>query len=272
MIKIKEKFLCGKRQDQDLCEDGIFIGEHFVAVVDGVTSKGTLRWQGDMTSGRFAKETILRTLADMPADVSCDAFFDILDKALGDAARAAHPDAGLSDLPRACIVAYSVFHRQVWMAGDCAFMIGRTRFTNAKKIDEVLSDLRAAVIEAALANGATVADIAENDVGREMITPFFATQFAFENAADSPFGYSVLNGRGVAHELIVRHDVPAGAAVVLASDGYPVLCATLAESEAKLAALIKEDPLCFRANRTTKGILPGNCSFDDRSFVKFIAK
>lgn len=42
-MKVIESFLRGKRPDQSLCEDGLFIGSQIIAVVDGVTSKGEQR-------------------------------------------------------------------------------------------------------------------------------------------------------------------------------------------------------------------------------------
>lgn len=41
-MKIIESFIRGKNPDQSLCEDGIFIGAKIAAVIDGVTSKGSL--------------------------------------------------------------------------------------------------------------------------------------------------------------------------------------------------------------------------------------
>ena len=56
-MKIIESMLRGKYRDQLLCEDGIFIGNKIVAVIDGVTSHGTLFWHGG-SSGRFAKDML----------------------------------------------------------------------------------------------------------------------------------------------------------------------------------------------------------------------
>jgi glycerophosphoryl diester phosphodiesterase len=57
--------------------------------------------------------------------------------------------------------------------------------------------------------------------------------------------------------------------IVLASDGYPRLFPTLAETEACLAGVLKEDPLCYKLYRTTKGRYGDNLSFDDRTYVRF---
>lgn len=56
-MRIKESFIRGKNLDQSLCEYGILIEVKIAAVIDGVTSKGTLFWN-DGNSGRFAKEVL----------------------------------------------------------------------------------------------------------------------------------------------------------------------------------------------------------------------
>ena len=57
--------------------------------------------------------------------------------------------------------------------------------------------------------------------------------------------------------------------VVLASDGYPFLKPTLAASEAALAEQIANDPQNIHSFIATKGIVEGNKSFDDRTYIRF---
>ena len=62
--------------------------------------------------------------------------------------------------------------------------------------------------------------------------------------------------------------------IVLASDGYPVLRPTLAQSEAALAEQRTQDPLNIGANPSapfvaTKAFSEGFTSFDDRSYIRF---
>ena len=58
--------------------------------------------------------------------------------------------------------------------------------------------------------------------------------------------------------------------VVLASDGYPFLKPTLAASEAALAEQIANDPQNIHFFIATKGIVEGNKSFDDRTYIRFV--
>ena len=57
--------------------------------------------------------------------------------------------------------------------------------------------------------------------------------------------------------------------VVLASDGYPILRPTLAESETALKKALQDDPLMCRGWPSTKGLGPGRLSCDDRSYIRF---
>ena len=74
-VQIIEQFICSKYPDQKKCEDGLFISNDFIAVIDGVTSKGELTWPdgseggsvfpSPMTSGRYAREILAQALKTM---------------------------------------------------------------------------------------------------------------------------------------------------------------------------------------------------------------
>lgn len=269
MIKLIEKQLIGKRSDQTLCEDGIFIGDDFVAVIDGVTSKGKQVWNGKFTSGGYAKEIIISELESMPREIDCEGFFSRLDAAMHTAYEKDIINDDITEWLRACIIVYSDYRKEIWQVGDCALMINGTLFDNSKKIDTLLSELRSFTIQKYLADGGDENALYTEDVGRKAITPFINCQLSFENKYDSDFGYAVLNGHGFDTCAVVRHPVLEGDMIVLASDGYPVLCQTLEESEKALVNAVTDDPLCYKTNRGTKGIQQGYSSFDDRSYIKF---
>ena len=65
-MKTIEYFLQGKKIDDRLNEDGLFLSEHLVAVIDGV-SMGTWNiWHGD-TGGLFAKNVLMNFLEEETA-------------------------------------------------------------------------------------------------------------------------------------------------------------------------------------------------------------
>ena len=84
------------------------------------------------------------------------------------------------------------------------------------------------------------------------------------------YGYPVLNGRGIHLEHIIKYKVKVGDEIVLASDGYPVIKPTLEQSETYLKTILERDPLCIKEFITMKGLVPGNNSYDDRAYVRFI--
>jgi glycerophosphoryl diester phosphodiesterase len=42
----------------------------------------------------------------------------------------------------------------------------------------------------------------------------------------------------------------------------------LAETERVLAQTIETDPLCYKIYKSTKGVVEGNISFDDRTYLR----
>jgi len=265
-MKIIEQFIKGKRQNGALCEDGLFVSGDYICVIDGVTSKGKQTWDGIYTSGGYAKNIILSALENMPKNADKTEFFTELDNALATVYAKQVQNDCITEYLRACIIVYSASHKKIWSLGDCACIINGQKHENPKAIDTLLSGLRAFVTESAKKDGA---DITQSDIGRQAILPFLNEQLKFENDGDSIFGYGVLNGRGVNMDFINEYDVREGDTVVLASDGYPVLCDSLEKSEQKLCELLAIDPMCIRENIGTKGIDKNNCSFDDRTYIKF---
>ncbi|WP_312441786.1 hypothetical protein [Lacrimispora sp.] len=276
-VHIIEQSVIPKHTGSSLCEDGLFVNENFIAVIDGVTSKGVLTWPedlgdgtGNMTSGRYAKEVLLDALSTMPSDIDGADAMDYLNEALARACRTRR--SILKEKPeerlQAVIILYSLCRREVWAFGDCQCLINGTHYHHNKAIDSLLSQVRSLYIQTELLSGRTEASLSGHDTGREYILPLLRRQLLFANE-DSPYGYDVLNGFPIHPGHVIIHPVPPCSRLVLASDGYPVLKETLAESEAALRELIEKDPLCFRENKGTKGLVKGNDSFDDRTYIRF---
>ena len=280
-VKLIESKIRGKRYDQSQCEDGMFVGSRLAVVIDGVTAHGKLRWNGG-SSGRFAKEVLcefLRTHEEELAVLSAGEFMRRLNDILAEKVEEVRPGPkALEEYPRACIVLYNAVAREVWSYGDCQCMIGGELHHKEKEVDRLLSELRQFVIESEVLKAERAGESAQeyleqvpmHDLGREIVSPLIERQMLFENTPRA-FGYPVLNGLNFAQEMIKVWPVPEGAEVVLASDGYPELCGTLAESEARLKEILAEDPLCIGRNAGTKGIMEGQESFDDRTYVRVVS-
>jgi len=69
-MKIKEYFTCGKINDENN-EDGLFISEKIIAVIDGVTTKTNNLYNG-FKSGKIAKDIIINALEDIKPEQSME--------------------------------------------------------------------------------------------------------------------------------------------------------------------------------------------------------
>lgn len=260
---IIEQFIMGKIPDQALCEDGLFVSDSFIAVLDGVTSKSNRKFN-NMSGGKAATEVAMDILKSASASISKDELFRLIN----DGIKSLY-DGDTTGEAAVCMIVFSKFHKELWVAGDCQCIINRERYTHEKLIDKELSEIRSMVIKKAIENGATPEDIAENDIGRQAIMPALGIQHSYANRTDHPYGYTVLNGTDFTEESIVTYTLNDGDTVILATDGYPKLFDTLAQSEAYLSYILQTDPLCFNKYKTSKGLQKGNLSFDDRTYIKF---
>lgn len=258
----------GKKSNPSICEDGLVIGEHLVAVIDGVTSKGVRLWEGK-TSGCYAKDILSEYLRKNVERQNAEELLQNLDAILQKNIRKYAENLPREEYPRAAVIIYNDFYKEIWSYGDCQCRINEEVYTHAKKIDELNSDLRALYLEYQISQGKDIEKLKQQDLGRKEIQKYLMMQFAFENKAGY-FGYPVLNGMGIETSMIKCYSVKEGDTVILASDGYPVLERSLEECEKKLKNVKEADPMCFRLFRSTKGIQPGDVSFDDRTFCKFI--
>lgn len=263
--RIIESFVQGKTGDDTLCEDLIIQTYNYYVVIDGVTSKSDKLFDGKR-GGRHAAECVAETIALLRGEETAEEAFQKIDLALN-AVNANEKEA--SERVQACAVIYSKARGEIWNYGDCSLMINGKAVYHTKKVDAMLAGLRRFVIEAYLKQGGEEAALYENDIGREAILPFLKWQLQFSNAAGE-FGYPVLDGSGIRKEFLQIYPVKPGDRIVLASDGYPKLFDTLAESEAYLQDILQKDPLAYRENPQTKMIAKGALSYDDRAYLSFI--
>lgn len=270
--EIIEKSCISKYEDESRCEDGLFISPDYIAVVDGVTSKGKYPWPGGRTSGRYARDILLTALATLPGDADARSAIGILNAAL---AKACAPQREMlakqrEDRPQAAVILYSVRRREIWAFGDCQCLIGDQFYDHSKSIDNIVAEMRCFYNQTELLDGKTTEELLARDTGRAFILPLLRRQLVYANG-EGPYAYDILDGFPIHPERIIVHPVPAGTQVVLASDGYPQLKGTLKETEEVLSQVLTEDPLCISLYKGTKGLVKGNRSFDDRTYVRFVA-
>ena len=165
-------------------------------------------------------------------------------------------------------IIFSIARKEIWNVGDCQCIINNTKHLHEKEVDRIYSQKRAEILENAIKNGATQEELLINDIGREAILSQLKTQHQYANK-ECNLGYAVFNGTPIPESMITTYKLSEGDTIVLASDGYPVLCDSLEESEELLQRELTENPLCYRGYKSTKGLQPKNFSFDDRTYIRF---
>lgn len=225
-----------------------------------------------MSNGRYCMVLIADFIRKTRADIDVDCFCKELTACIRkqyDADRLArlaqHPEERLT---ASCIV-YSQHRNEIWMIGDCQCLVDGRLYENPKPYEQPLAEKRAAIAQQLIDSGkATVEDLSADDVARKAIIPEMIETMKEQNKT-----YAVVDGFDIPMDCVRvvcltpsrRHTI------VLASDGYPFLCPTLAESEAALARQLANDPLNIGAFKATKAFVRGNNSFDDRSYIRFLS-
>lgn len=289
-MKIIESSIIGKKS-QEACEDGMVVTDDFIAVIDGSTSKTPKHLNPDMKNGRYAMMLISEYIREeLKADASVDDFcqgvtayiYNKVYEKLGVEERLKeHPEERLT----ASAILYSRTRNEVWMVGDCQAIIDGKLYENGKPYEQEIARKRVELIEQGLSPAEA----------RKQIEPLLIkAMLSGQNQT-----YTVIDGFPIYREGVkvvsvsvsssVQDSVPASDSVpcsdsasasdtipsssseiVLASDGYPFLKPTLAASEAALAEQIANDPQNIRSFIATKGIVEGNKSFDDRTYIRFV--
>lgn len=275
-MKVIESKIEGKKSPES-CEDGLVVTADFIAVIDGSTSKTPHHLSPDMKNGRYAMVLISEyiqhelkpesTVEDFCEGVTSYIYNKVYRQQGIEEQMQAHPEERLT----ASAILYSKAKNEVWMVGDCQAIIDGKLYENNKPFEEIVARRRVELIR----QGFTPQE------ARKTIEPLLI-QAMLEGQNKT---YTVIDGfpiyrKGVkvvslnAPQKNVETDVadslphPAKE-IVLASDGYPFLKPTLAESEEALAHLLAYDPQCTHEFIATKGIVVGNKSFDDRTYIRF---
>ena len=281
-MKVIESKIEGKKS-QESCEDGLVVTPDFIAVIDGSTSKTPHHLSPDMKNGRYAmvlvSEYIQQELkAESTVEDFCEGvtayIYNKVYQPLGiEKQMKAHPEERLT----ASAIVYSKTRNEVWMVGDCQAIIDGKLYENNKPFEDIVAHRRVELI----LQGFTP------QKARKTIEPLLV-QAMLEGQNKT---YAVIDGCPILREGVkvvslsvntpktdveqqVSTDVSDSLAhpakeIVLASDGYPFLKPTLAASEETLVHLLAHDPQCTHEFIATKGIVEGNKSFDDRTYIRF---
>lgn len=289
-MKIIESSIIGKKS-QEACEDGMVVTDDFIAVIDGSTSKTPKHLNPDMKNGRYAMMLISEYIREeLKADASVDDFcqgvttyiYNKVYEKLGVEERLKeHPEERLT----ASAILYSRTRNEVWMVGDCQAIIDGKLYENGKPYEQEIARKRVELIEQNLSPAEARKQI-EPLLIKAMLSGQNQTYTVIDGFPIYREGVKVVSvsaSSSVQDSVLASDSVPCSdsasasdtipsspSEIVLASDGYPFLKPTLAASEAALAEQIANDPQNIRSFIATKGIVEGNKSFDDRTYIRFV--
>ena len=295
-MKIIESSIIGKKS-QEACEDGMVVTDDFIAVIDGSTSKTPKHLNPDMKNGRYAMMLISEYIREeLKADASVDDFCQgvtayiytkVYEKLGVEERLKEHPEERLT----ASAILYSRTRNEVWMVGDCQAIIDGKLYENGKPYEQEIARKRVELIEHGLSpaearkqiepllieamlsgQNQTYPVIDGFPVYREGVKVVsLSDSSSVQDSVSSSDSCSVQDPVSCPGSASASDTIPSSSSeIVLASDGYPFLKPTLAASETALAEQIANDPQNIRSFIATKGIVEGNKSFDDRTYIRFV--
>mgnify|MGYP001493516988 FL=1 len=295
-MKIIESCIIGKKSPE-ACEDGMVVTDDFIAVIDGSTSKTPKHLNPDMKNGRYAMMLISEYIREeLKADASVDDFcqgvtayiYNKVYEKLGVEERLKeHPEERLT----ASAILYSRTRNEVWMVGDCQAIIAGKLYENGKPYEEKIARKRVELIAQGLSpaearkqiepllieamlsgQNQTYTVIDGFPIYREGVKVVSVSDSSsVQDSVSSSDSCSVQDPVSCSDSASASDTIPSSSSeIVLASDGYPFLKPTLAASEAALAEQIANDPQNIHSFIATKGIVEGNKSFDDRTYIRFV--
>lgn len=307
-MKIIESSIIGKKSPE-ACEDGMVVTDDFIAVIDGSTSKTPKHLNPDMKNGRYAMMLISEYIQEeLKADASVDDFcqgvtayiYNKVYEKLGVEERLKeHPEERLT----ASAILYSRTRNEVWMVGDCQAIIDGKLYENGKPYEEKIARKRVELIEQGLSpaearkqiepllikamlsgqnqtytvidgfpiyrEGVKVVSVSDSSSVQGSVSS--SDSSSVQDSVSSSDSCSVQDPVSCSGSASASDTIPSSSSeIVLASDGYPFLKPSLAASEAALAEQIANDPQNIRSFIATKGIVEGNKSFDDRTYIRFV--
>lgn len=295
-MKIIESCIIGKKSPE-ACEDGMVVTDDFIAVIDGSTSKTPKHLNPDMKNGRYAMMLISEYIREeLKTDASVDEFcqgvtayiYNKVYEKLGVEERLKeHPEERLT----ASAILYSRTRNEVWMVGDCQAIIAGKLYENGKPYEEKIARKRVELIAQGLSpaearkqiepllikamlsgQNQTYTVIDGFPIYREGVKVVSVSDSSsVQDSVSSSDSCSVQDPVSCSGSASASNTIPfSSSEIVLASDGYPFLKPTLAASEASLAEQIANDPQNIHSFIATKGIVEGNKSFDDRTYIRFV--
>ena len=157
-------------------DDDVFVGDNFVAVIDGVSHKSSIKTEDgkDINIAQIIIEAIRKADENQFKSGNCqfkptmEEFVKYINQYIAFFLK----KSGLEDqigTTEATGVIYSRVANQIWMIGDCRAIYDGVLVENPLLIDALYIDVRRKIIEELLKNGWTEEALLKNDVSRDII-------------------------------------------------------------------------------------------------------
>lgn len=249
-------------------EDAYVATSSCIAVLDGVSSRGSSERIRGRTPGQLAVQLGTEILNDPSTDSS-----NVVERLTG-ALRQATAGKAFANDPSFVFAAFFPSEQVIVRVGDCSYLLDGEGSNPTLSVDRARAIIRQRALLKLRAKGYTDDELLNETALRDRLRGLKAWQEHYGNNPRSPdFGYGVINGKEVPPQFIERIAVSADTKeVVLATDGYPAesLRPTLQETEAALHELQKQDPLAIEGEPSTRPHEPGahQSATDDRTYLR----
>ncbi len=261
-MKIIEKFTRSKTGQEKFNEDCFFIGNNFVVVADGTTSKGANN--SKVSAGRIVARFVCDCFKTISSKLEPIAILNTINELLAKELQIKNLS---SDFASCSLLIFNAERNEIISYGDCKYKIGDKEYGFENKSDKELAKIRSRVNKKALSLGMTIEQIKQYDLGRQNIVEKLKNNINNANKI-TKYGYPVINGKGILKQFVSVHKIKCGEVIILSTDGYPKLLSSLRRTEKALMKVLEVDPLCINVFLSTKGIANGNESFDDRTYIR----
>lgn len=285
MKKVIEKYTISKFGDEIRNEDNLIISNRYYGVIDGATDKSGVNWSENknefIPGGKILSDVIKEEFEKSEEDINVIEknirmkFFDISKKRNIDL-------INYNILPAASVLVYDSLKNKIYSVGDCQFSLiydngeQSELFVDKKTIDVITSKLRKSMIQIYKSLGIDPFDN-NQDLGRDFILPFLKNQSYLQNQNKggkwmNGLSYDILNFKvidGIHGVKFNSYNVPENVKeIIMTTDGIRFPKKTLNETLEHHNNLLNLDPHCINELLTTKGLMDGQISFDDMSYLR----
>ena len=172
-----QTFTEGKKGNQRENQDSMYVGENFVAVIDGVSRKSSVKAK---IKRNGKEEEIEIKIADIIAEAigvldsegskkTFEEVVEFINSYIKEYLQRVGMDSEVGELEATAAI-YSKHHNQVWIIGDCGVICDGVSHGNPLKIDEVYREIRNKIIEELLKEGYREEDLIKKDIARDILS------------------------------------------------------------------------------------------------------